>query len=275
MSLTRVDLILLQLFPELTRGKVQSLIEKRKIQILNERGEWQTLEKSGDKWNSALLTTAHFKIAEDEELHFVSRGALKIKKAVEEFAVEVQGKICLDVGLSTGGFTDFLLQNGAQRILGIDVGKEQLHPRLRNHPKLVFADKVNAKDPIPSELLNTFFKEQARGFDLIVVDVSFISLTKVIPNLVGLLQPAGSLIVLIKPQFELSKAALNKKGVVRDRSQIPAIIEKIIGVFQQNKLKIRGYCPSPIEGENGNQEILMVADRSESDWNSGSRLSDL
>lgn len=254
----RVDLALIALFPELTRAKIQSLIEKRKIQILTPTGQWRALQKPGEKF-ARDLKREDFQILEDDELHFVSRGALKLKKAVEEFALPVAGRTCLDVGLSTGGFSDYLLQRGARRILGIDVGKEQLHPRLRSDLRLTAVDKVNAKEALSPEMLASFFQEQPAVFDLIVIDVSFISLTKVVPNLVNYLAERGDFVALIKPQFELDKGALNKKGVVKDPEQIPLVVEKIIGVFQENKLKTKGYCPSPIEGENGNKEILIVA----------------
>lgn len=255
----RVDLVLLSLFPELTRGKVQSLIEKHKIQMRTPLGDWRVVEKSGEKVNTQNIAQDSFKIFDDDELHYVSRGALKIKKAIEEFSIAVKDKICMDVGLSTGGFSDFLLQSGAACILGIDVGREQLHPRLREDARLMAFDKVNAKDPIPASILETFFQNQAIGFDLIVVDVSFISLTKIVPNLVPLLATNGALVTLIKPQFEMDKKSLNKKGVVKDPEAIGAVVEKIRQFYNTNGLKVVGHVPSPIEGENGNREVLMVS----------------
>ncbi len=258
MSLKRVDQILMLLYPEWTRSKIQSLIAQEKVKIKNPQGLWKTLNKTGIKLDSESLCREDFIIEDSEELHYVSRGALKLKAAIETFNLIVLDKVCLDVGLSTGGFSDYLLQQGAKKILGIDVGHDQLHKSLKNNPRLLAFDKINIRNGLPGELLSLFFESSPHFFDLIVVDVSFISLTYVISPLAKLISPSGSLVLLVKPQFELTQKHLNKKGVVKDQSLQAEIIKKIDGVLGENKLKRIDLCPSPIEGENGNKEILML-----------------
>ena len=257
----RLDQIISQLYPQWTRSKIQSMIEKGLVQIFDQN--WKTVVKPGVKFDEALLTQETIKITLDEEMQYVSRGALKIKKAFEEYRLNPQNKIALDVGLSTGGFSDYLLKNGALKILGVDVGKDQLHPSLKENNRLVWRDKINAREGIPRDLLDGFFGDlNRRSFDLIVIDVSFISLELILPPIVPLLGADGHLVCLVKPQFELSKNDLNKKGVVKDPAMGTASVEKISGVLVQNKLEILGSCSSPIEGENGNQEYLIVSHRS-------------
>lgn len=260
MSLKRVDQILSELFPEFTRSKVQSLIASQSVQFRQSEGRWMLIQKPGLKLDSELLSADHFLIHASEELDYVSRGALKLKGALKKFDIAVVNKVCLDVGLSTGGFSDLLLRGGALKILGVDVGQGQLHHSLRSHPKLVAVDKINARNPLPQNVLDLFFAGMTQNlFDLIVVDVSFISLNLIVPNLKHYLAPSGLLICLVKPQFELQKVDLNKKGVVKDPRNNLAALNKIIEVFKQQNLDIIGHCPSPIEGEHGNQEYLLLA----------------
>ena len=258
MSEDRVDKILLRQFPELTRSKVQSLIGKQKI-LVKKSDQWMPLTKPGQKFNTD--EDIQFKVLHDEEIDYVSRGALKLKKAVETFSLEIKDLICLDIGLSTGGFTDYLLKSQAKKVLGVDVGSEQLHLSLRDHKQLVWKDKINARNPISEDILEDFFKDETsqHSFDLVVIDVSFISLELVAPHLKNYINVSGSVIALVKPQFELSRSDLNKKGVVKDPEMIPLVLEKISRVFAENGLKVMDNCLSPIEGENGNQEVLILA----------------
>lgn len=256
----RLDQIISQLYPQWTRSKIQSMIEKGLVQIFDQG--WKTVLRPGIKFEEDTLNKEKIKLTLDEEMQFVSRGALKIKKAFEEFGLDPQNKVALDVGLSTGGFSDYLLKNGAFKILGVDVGKDQLHPSLKENDRLVYHDKVNAREGVPREILDGFFSNlNSRSFDLIVVDVSFISLGLILPPIAPLLGADGHLICLVKPQFELSRGDLNKKGVVKDPAMGKSCVEKISGVLVQNKLDIIGSCTSPIEGENGNQEYLIVSHR--------------
>lgn len=260
MNKIRLDQWVQKLYPNLSRNKVKSLIEKGKIKVFFD--QWKVVDKPGFKLDMDSIGAENLKVQADEELQYVSRGALKLKQAIEEFKVSVEDRLCLDVGLSTGGFSDFLIQNGAKKVLGVDVGKEQIHPSLRANKKMFFRDKVNARDPLPEELLSDFFAGELQNyFDLIVIDVSFISQSLIIPNIKNYLAFNGIVIGLIKPQFELTKQDLNKKGVVKEPSRVKDAVEKILGVLGENKLEILGTCPSPIEGENGNQEFLFVSRR--------------
>lgn len=261
----RIDQIIALYFPEWTRSKIQSLIQREKILWQPKAGQWVPLKKSGLKVDPAGLSRDSFRLVDDEETRYVSRAALKLERAVTEFGIPIEAKTCLDVGLSTGGFTDYLLSHGAGKVLGVDVGRDQLHEKLKSDSRLMFFDKINAREPLPSDLLMSFFVGDPQLFDVIVIDVSFISLSLVIPPMVKNLKTSGVLIALVKPQFELTKKDLNKKGVVKDPSLLSNVLQKIDGVLQSSGLKPEGHCLSPIEGENGNQEVLVVAHKVESD----------
>jgi 23S rRNA (cytidine1920-2'-O)/16S rRNA (cytidine1409-2'-O)-methyltransferase len=259
MSLKRIDQIICEHFPDLSRSQVQALIEEGRIRWRSPQGQWQKVNKPGQKISAESSSTDGFEIMPSDLVQYVSRGALKLKAALDFFDINVSGYLCLDVGLSTGGFSDLLLQNGAEAVLGVDVGTEQLHPRLKANPRLTFYDKVNARHPLPNHITDVFFAGKGRdSFDLIVVDVSFISLALVIGPLCPLLSNGGKMIFLVKPQFELDRQSLNKKGVVKDKSQNEMALQKIIEVCKTLNLVIIGHCPSPIEGENGNQEHLLL-----------------
>lgn len=257
MNKKRLDQLIIDLYPQLSRSKAQTLIEKGKVQVL--QGGWVTVTKASAKFDADDLGVETIQLLDDEELQYVSRGALKLKAAIVGAKIEVADKTCLDVGLSTGGFSDYLLKEGARKVLGVDVGREQLHPSLKESPRLMFRDKVNARYSLPEDLLDSFFKGDPALFDLIAVDVSFISLDKIVPSIVHYLAPAGELVVLVKPQFELQKKDLNKQGVVKTNELCQQAVEKIIEVLQQNKLQLEHLCESPIEGENGNKEVLIVS----------------
>ena len=259
MSEERVDKILLELYPTLTRSKLQKLIDKQKI-FYKKNSDWICLKKASQKFPTEAKTKWEWRIEKDLETQFVSRGALKLLSALENFNIDVKGQYCLDIGLSTGGFSDCLLQHGAKKILGIDVGTELLHHSLKDRKELIWLDKINARQPLEESLLEDFFSQTGRDkFDLIVIDVSFISLDKIIPNLPAYLHSSGKIIALVKPQFELDKKALNKKGVVKDSERLPEVLQKIGRVFAENKLKVIQECLSAIEGENGNKEFLLLA----------------
>lgn len=258
MNEKRADVWLQQVFPNLSRSKVQSLIEQGQFELRVRNNQWRKISKSSEKISVDHNSEQDVRLLPADELNYVSRGALKLQKAIESFAPgQVKNKVCLDIGLSTGGFSDYLLQQGAHKVLGVDVGKDQLHESLRGHSRLTAFDKVNAKEPIASEILDSFFGQEEPLFDVIVIDVSFISLAHIIPRLPSLIKPNGFIIALFKPQFEVGPKFLNKKGVVKDGERIEQVKEKIIEVFKQNKLNVKNSCLSPIEGENGNQEILL------------------
>lgn len=187
----------------------------------------------------------------NEELTWVSRGALKLLKAIEHFDVFCEGKTFLDIGASTGGFTEVLLSKGAEKVFCVDVGHDQLHERIRTNPKIVNIEKTHIRS-----LTTEHVPVLADG---IVIDASFISLEKVIPFAQAFLAENGVLIALIKPQFELERKALNKHGVVRSSSHYPKVVEAVKRVCFDSNLDVKDIIDSPIVGGDGNKEFLLFA----------------
>lgn len=184
-----------------------------------------------------------------EKPRFVGRGGLKIEAALDAFAIDPAGWTCLDVGASTGGFTDCLLQRGAARVHAVDVGTNQLVWKLRSDPRVVVKERFNARHMQPGDL-----GEKVR---LAVMDLSFISLTKVLPAVFGVLDEEGSVICLVKPQFELERDDISKGGIVRDPALHERAVEKIRSfVGDAEGFRWAGSIPSPITGTDGNQEFL-------------------
>lgn len=188
-----------------------------------------------------------------ENLPYVSRGGLKLRKALDVFAVNVEGLIAVDVGSSTGGFTDCLLQAGAVKVFAVDVGYGQLAWKLQQDPRVVSMEKTNIRYVTPDQLDDVPA--------LAVIDASFIALAKVLPATVGLLKPGGRIIALIKPQFEVGKGDVGKGGIVRD----PTAHEKVIADVSQAAidlgLTVCGLCESPITGADGNREFLILLEK--------------
>ncbi len=182
-------------------------------------------------------------------LPYVSRGGLKLAGALEEFSLDVKGKTAIDVGASTGGFTDCLLQNGAKKVYAIDVGYGQLAWKLRQDERVVVIERTNIRHFTPDRL--------PEKVDLAVIDTSFISLTLVIPAVIPLLKPKAVIIALIKPQFEVGKGEVGKGGVVRDDEKKRAVIKKIAEFARRYDLAELGLTSSPISGPKGNQEFLI------------------
>ncbi len=182
-------------------------------------------------------------------LPYVSRGGLKLEKAMKNFGVSLEGKVCMDVGASTGGFTDCMLQNGAVKVYSIDVGYGQLDWKLRNDPRVVCMEKTNIRYVLPEHL-----EEKA---DFSSIDVSFISLTKVLLPVRNLLTDEGEIVCLIKPQFEAGREKVGKKGVVRDPAVHLEVIEKVIAYAAAIHLEPWHLSFSPIKGPEGNIEYLL------------------
>ena len=183
---------------------------------------------------------------------YVSRGALKLVAALDRFGFEPADHVCLDVGASTGGFTDVLLARGARKVYAVDVGRDQLHARLRSDPRVVALEQTDIRALAPSAL--------GELPDLITADVSFISLKLVLPALDRLTRRPAQLIALIKPQFEAGKANV-KKGIVRDAAIRAAVCDDIAVFAASLGWQVRGVLPSPIEGGDGNREFLLAAQR--------------
>jgi 23S rRNA (cytidine1920-2'-O)/16S rRNA (cytidine1409-2'-O)-methyltransferase len=184
-----------------------------------------------------------------EKPKYVGRGGLKLEGALEAFGIQVSGWVCMDVGASTGGFTDCLLQRGALRVHALDVGTNQLVWKLRNDPRVISKEKFNARHMEPEDI-----GEKVR---LAVMDLSFISLTKVLPAVFGVLQEGGELVCLIKPQFELDREDIGKGGIVREEELRERAVEKIRRfVTEEHGKDWKGFIPASIAGMDGNQEFL-------------------
>jgi 23S rRNA (cytidine1920-2'-O)/16S rRNA (cytidine1409-2'-O)-methyltransferase len=181
-------------------------------------------------------------------LPFVSRGGLKLAHALDAFAVSAQGLVALDVGASTGGFTDCLLQRGATRVYAVDVGHGQLHQRLREDPRVAVMEKINARYPfvLPEKV------------DLITMDVSFISLTLVLPSAMEHLMPGQPVVALVKPQFEAEKGAVGRGGVIRDPQVHARVLGRVVSWAVAQGWRVRNLCPSPIQGDAGNREFFLL-----------------
>ncbi|WFS61352.1 TlyA family RNA methyltransferase [Pseudodesulfovibrio thermohalotolerans] len=224
-----------------SREKGKRLIMAGKIHFMD-RGQKTPVSKPGQQFP----TDTEFVVPEDNR--FVSRGAYKLLTAIEEFDIDFLGKIALDAGASTGGFTDCMLQHGAVRVHAVDVGYGQLHEKLRQDERVVNLERTNVRhaeaDLIPDPI------------DVIVADVSFISLTKILPACLQFLKPGGELVVLVKPQFEVGPG-LTDKGVVRSKRLQQEAVDTVIGFCEAELgLIVRGVVPSKILGPKGNQEYM-------------------
>jgi len=205
----------------------------------------QKIEKAGQ----LVPADAEIRII-GEDMRYVSRGGLKLEAAIEHFKIDIAGMRCLDVGASTGGFTDCLLQHGASKVVALDVGKGQLHEKLRQDSRVEILDGVNAREITPD-----FFDKQ---FDLITMDVSFISQKLIVSSLTPHLKKGGMIIALIKPQFEAGRDKIGKGGIVRDENVRNKVVEDIKGFYESQGFEILGVIESPIKGHDGNVEYLIV-----------------
>lgn len=234
----RLDQLLVEQGLAESREKAQRLIRAGEVLV---NGHPQT--KPGHEFDpdSEIVVKA--------SMPFVGRGGQKLEEAFSVFGLDVKDRVCLDVGASTGGFTDCLLQHGAQKVYAIDVGAGQLHWQLRSDPRVVVMEKVNARYLKPED-----FPERA---EFAVVDVSFISLTKILPAVTALLQPCAELVTLIKPQFEAGREKVQRGGVVRDEAVRAEVVEAV-KQFGTGTLGLQwmGVCTSPIKGPAGNVEFL-------------------
>lgn len=220
-----------------TRAKAQALILAGQVFAAEQR-----LDKAGQ------LVAVDAALTIKECLPYVSRGGLKLAAALAQFEVAVEGKVCLDIGASTGGFTDCLLQHGAARVVAVDVGHGQLDWKLRNDLRIEVREHVNARYLQPQD-----FSER---FDIGVLDVSFISLTKILPVLPPLLARPAWVVTLVKPQFEVGRSEVGKGGIVRDETAQQRVVQEVCACAEGLGMKTRGVLDSPILGQDGNREFL-------------------
>lgn len=243
MKRERIDKLLVEQGLAESRTKAQALVMAGVVLV-----EEQRVEKPSEQF--ALNAQIRVKRADDPASRYVGRGGVKLEAALREFQLDVQGMACLDVGASTGGFTDCLLQHGAQRVFAIDVGHNQIDWRLRNDPRVEVREGVNARYLQPEDF--------PVKFDLAVVDVSFISATMVLPAIVPLLREGGAIVTLVKPQFEVGRGEVGGGGVVRDASKRAQAVEKVNQTAIELGLHVAGVIESPIHGAEGNVEFLAL-----------------
>ena len=248
MKRARIDRLLVERGLAPTRTRAQALVMAGVV-LVNE----QRVEKPSEMF--APDASIRVRGAADPAARYVGRGGLKLEAALKHFTLDVTGFVCLDVGASTGGFTDCLLQHGARRVVAVDVGHNQLDYRLRTDPRVEVREGVNARYLQPADF--------AESFDLIVMDVSFISATKVLPALVPLLNAEGRIVLLIKPQFEVGRGAVGKGGIVTDRAEHARVVAEVNDAARALGLAVRGVIESPITGADGNREFLALYERDE------------
>jgi len=247
--------------------------EKKRLDvILVEKGFFESREKAKasimagivfvdeqkvDKAGEMILDTANVEVR-GNVCPYVSRGGLKLAKAVKEFGIDLSDKVCMDIGASTGGFTDCMLQNGAKKVFSVDVGYGQFAWKLRQDERVICMERTNiryvTKDDIKEEL------------DFASIDVSFISLTKVLPVAFSLTKDSGEVVALIKPQFEAGREQVGKKGVVRDSNVHKEVIEKVINFSNEIGFGVKNLSFSPIKGPEGNIEFLVYLYKGENNF---------
>ncbi len=243
----RLDKVIKQRGLIRSRSKAQRMIAAGRVKV-----DGRILTRPGHPIDSQ----AEIEILSFEK--YVSQGGDKLAAALDQFRIDPTGLICLDVGASTGGFTDCLLQHGAAKVHAIDVGHDQLNSRIRRHPKVIVREGLNARYLEPQDI--------GESVDLIVIDVSFISLKLILPPLVDLLDPKGQIIALVKPQFEVGKDNLPDDGVVKDEALRQAVLSDIQAFIEaETPWSIINQMQSPVEGSKGNIEFLLHLQSSQSE----------
>ena len=211
-------------------------------------------EQRVDKPSELFSSESVIRIKGEAEKHkYVGRGGLKLERALNDFHIQPNEYVCLDVGASTGGFTDCLLQNGAKKVISVDVGTNQIVWKLRNDEKVEVRENTNARNLKPEDF--------AEKFDLIVMDVSFISVTKIFCALLPLLKNKGKIITLVKPQFEVKKGEVGKGGVVRETEKHKEVLLRVNQAAERIGLNVSGVIESPILGADGNKEFLVLYEK--------------
>jgi 23S rRNA (cytidine1920-2'-O)/16S rRNA (cytidine1409-2'-O)-methyltransferase len=239
----RIDKLLVERGLVESRTKAQAMVMAGVVLV-----DEQRVEKPSHQFDPN--STIRIKGEDDPSTRYVGRGGLKLEAALREFQIDVAGLECLDVGASTGGFTDCLLQNGARKVFAIDVGHNQIDWRLRQDPRVEVREGVNARYLKPEDF--------PRPFDLAVIDVSFISVTKVLPAIVPLMSEGARIVTLIKPQFEVGKGEVGGGGVVRDAAKRARVVEEVNAAARELGLEVVTVIESPITGAEGNVEYLAL-----------------
>ena len=241
----RLDVLLVNRGLAPSREKAKTMIMEGNVFVENQRE---------DKAGATFDTEAEITV-KGNMLKYVSRGGLNLEKAMTHFGITLEGKVCMDIGASTGGFTDCMLQNGAVKVYSVDVGYGQFAWKLRQDPRVVCMEKTNIRYVTPADIDDVL--------DFASVDVSFISLTKVLIPARELLRDGGEMVCLIKPQFEAGREKVGKKGVVRDKAVHEEVVERIIEFASQNGFFVKNLEYSPIKGPEGNIEYLVYIRKDE------------
>lgn len=241
MAKQRLDQLIITRHPELSKSFIQSLIMQGKVSV-----DGKVITKSG----TMVLPDVVIKL-ETEQPPYVSRAGNKLAHALDHFSINVANKVALDAGLSTGGFTDCLLQRGASKVYGVDVGYGQVHEKIRSDPRVVVMERTNLRhlESLP-ELV-----------DIVTLDLSFISVLKVIDRVATFIKPHGKLIVLVKPQFEAERKGISKGGIVTDPTVHEEVIERVTSGIQEHGFEYKGITQSPILGTEGNKEFLALFEK--------------
>jgi 23S rRNA (cytidine1920-2'-O)/16S rRNA (cytidine1409-2'-O)-methyltransferase len=248
---TRLDQLLVDRGLAPSRERARALILAGDVSV-----DGQPTTKAGTAISSEASVTLR-----TPDHPWVSRGGLKLVHALDTFGIDPAGTIALDIGASTGGFTDVLLQRGADRVVALDVGHNQIDWKIRSDPRVIVLEGVNARYLTPEQL-----PVDARRFALVTIDVSFISLRHILPVVPPLLAPGAHVIALVKPQFEAGKGDVGKGGIVRDERIHARVIEEVIEAARQAGLTRRGLEPSPITGSEGNREFLLHLSPEAGSW---------
>jgi 23S rRNA (cytidine1920-2'-O)/16S rRNA (cytidine1409-2'-O)-methyltransferase len=222
-----------------SRERAKALIVEGKVLV-----DQQKIDKPG------ATVRAEARIELTAQLPYVSRGGLKLDGALNAFGIDPEGRVVMDVGASTGGFTDCILQRGAKKVYAVDVGYGQLAWKLRNDPRVVNLERANIR-----YLQREAVEEE--GVDLVLIDTSFISIEKFLPHLLGFLKEGGALVGLIKPQFEVGKGDVGKRGVVKDPALHQKVIDRISAFSRELGLRVLGVAESPLLGPKGNREFFI------------------
>lgn len=233
----RLDQLVHERMPQYSRRQIQSWIMQGRVSV-----DGHMVNKAGVQVSDQAEI-----VVDIQEPKFVSRAGFKLEKALEHFDIDVNGLVVLDAGLSTGGFTDCLLALGAMRVYGIDVGYGQVHEKIRHDPRVVVMERTNLRD----------VRDIGQKVDLVTLDLSFISLLKVLDAVCAVLKDKGALIALIKPQFEAQRHEVGRGGIIKDPAVHESVVKHVTQGLQENGFTVHGVIESPIEGSMGNKEFLV------------------
>ena len=250
---TRADQMLVERGLAASRTAAQRLIAAGRVQWRSGQGD-QPITKPAEQ----LPASAELLVAADSDDRFVSRGGLKLAGALAATKIDVSARICLDLGQSTGGFSDCLVQAGAAKVVGVEVGHGQLHAKLAEDARIVTLEGINARALTPADLGEHW---PAGGFAFVTGDLSFISLTLILPAAAAMMAGGADLLMLVKPQFEVGPQGVAKGGIVRDTSLYAEVEAKIRACCTENGLAVEGWYDSPIAGGDGNREFFVHARR--------------